>query len=120
MLAPEQSSDSLGDNTASLQEASRAISGQISSQPLAAEQEIGYNSRGSLLLEQSAVFMASSLHAATTQAPAAECPASPATQNPIVALSEPIAAMSRRLKGTFFSPNQTGDDEGEASKDLEV
>jgi hypothetical protein len=77
--------------------------GHTRAQALAAQPcAIGHNSRGSVLLqEEPSVFAATIPPGATTTAPAMEHPTLPAsptpTQNPMAALSEPMAAVTNRL-----------------------
>jgi hypothetical protein len=76
------------------------------------EEEIGYNSRGSLLTEQSTVFLASALPpgAATANAPAVDSSAQPATQSPAATLSQSFARVSM-----LFRPDRMGDGEEHGS-----
>jgi hypothetical protein len=76
------------------------------SQPLAAMQEMGFNSRGSLLVEDS-VYFAPVLSGATTNAPPAERSTAAAAPGPLANLSAPITEMSTRLKTMLFPPDES-------------
>jgi hypothetical protein len=81
--------------------------GRVRALPTVAQEETQYDSPGSLRTQQSTGVQPAPLPAATTQAPAAaDTPAQPATQSPMVAFTRPIAKLTARLSDLLSSPDK--------------